>query len=625
MKENDYIKLNIDSECRLTVDHDVSHQHYVIQKLAKYDIQVYDRNTAPVCRDFQVIFLYHSVISFKRLKDQLEIISTNRESDVKFGSTRSLQGDIFAVNEIYKEYKNIPIVHITETDVFDEDEQLHYVPRFKKFLDSSIWHYYIPIYKFDKKNNKWHYKEFNASLKQKIQEIIRNYKLGLYRLNITREYVELNKRLLSNSFLIKKTHGQYVAPFIFHSESEFKRTLDAEQIRRCKYTTKKWRILLVDDCSNLCLSEDDQTERNRKGDVDDMTQAHKLAETGKLRIIIEDILLTSKLDIAWCCPSARELKDIAAFNDYNTRVNKDNRTLHHTISLRWNYINENSHDFKISIVCAKSIHDALILIKYLKFDLILLDYLLGDHPKEARREYSYELLKEIERNLSLNEQSYWIGPQNRFYFMHISAFVPAISERLQEQGLIRDTPYWHIARGACPTNTPYLFLYYLYRLMEKRYNEMSLGKESGMSGHTLVDFLNNIFDDDFKKVKYKASKHFNTLLNLRNKYDIMKHDVYDEDSNLDWLHKRGSLLVYSLFPDIKCYSNAFWEHMQQLIYLVAFGTVRQWPEMWEEYVFVRDRLKEAEQKVQTVNNCPFRKVRFLSDKIEDYIIQLRNR
>lgn len=39
MKENDYIKLNIDSECRLTVDHDVSHQHYVIQKLAKYDIQ----------------------------------------------------------------------------------------------------------------------------------------------------------------------------------------------------------------------------------------------------------------------------------------------------------------------------------------------------------------------------------------------------------------------------------------------------------------------------------------------------------------------------------------------------------------------------------------------------------
>ena len=61
----------------------------------------------------------------------------------------------------------------------------------KNFLDSSIWHYYIPIYKFDKKNNKWHYKEFNASLKQKIQEIIRNYKLGLYRLNITREYVEL--------------------------------------------------------------------------------------------------------------------------------------------------------------------------------------------------------------------------------------------------------------------------------------------------------------------------------------------------------------------------------------------------------------------------------------------------
>ena len=240
MKESDYIKLNIDTESRrLIVDRDVSHQHYVISKLAKYDIQIYGSNI-PLCHNFQVIFLYHRVISFKKLKSQLEIISTNKKSGVEFGSTKNLQGDIFAVNEIYKKYENIPIVHITETDVFDEDEQLHYVPRFKKFLDSSIWHYYIPIYKFDKKNNKWHYEEFNVSLKQKIKEIVRNYKLGLYRLNITREYVELNKRLLSNSFLIKKTHGQYVAPFIFHSESEFKRILDTEQIHRYEKTAKEW-------------------------------------------------------------------------------------------------------------------------------------------------------------------------------------------------------------------------------------------------------------------------------------------------------------------------------------------------------------------------------------------------
>lgn len=598
----DYVVLCMDNECRFKNVNE-SCQSSIILKLKRYDVKFYNNSQ----EDWKIIISYHSVLYFKELGSQLQHVENG------------LNNDFFLMDKMYEKCGFLPVIHITETDIFNEEEQLHYVPRFKKFLDSSIWHYYIPIHKIDKEHREWCYKDFNVMLKQCLNDIVRNYKLGLYRLNIAREYIELNNRLLSNSFLINKTHGQHVSPFIFHSESEFKRILDTERIRRYKYTNQKWRILLVDDCANVSLSED-----NKTGNSDEAIQAYELAKTGKLKIIIEDIRLTPKLDIVWCCPSSSELKNIDAFNNYSICTDK-NDTFPRPVSLRWNYCNEDSRDFNIAIVCARSIHDALILIKYLKFDLILLDYLLGDHPKEARREYSYELLKEIERNLSRNEQSYWIGPQNRFYFMHISAFVPAISERLQEQGLIRDTPYWHIARGACPTNTPYLFLYYLYRLMEKRYNEMSLGKESGMSGHTLVDFLNNIFDDDFKKVKYRASKYFNTLLNLRNKYDIMKHDVYDEDSNLDWLHKRGSLLVYSLFPDIKCYSNAFWEHMQQLIYLVAFGTVRQWPEMWEEYVFVRDRLKEAEQKVQTVNNCPFRKVRLLSDKIEDYIIQLRNR
>lgn len=56
MKESDYIKLNIDTESRrLIVDRDVSHQHYVISKLAKYDIQIYGSNI-PLCHNFQVIF-----------------------------------------------------------------------------------------------------------------------------------------------------------------------------------------------------------------------------------------------------------------------------------------------------------------------------------------------------------------------------------------------------------------------------------------------------------------------------------------------------------------------------------------------------------------------------------------
>lgn len=523
---------------------------------------------------------------------------------------------VFKQKELVFDREKLPIIHLSIFDLFNTNCRL----RYKRFIDSSIWNYYVPI---EVGSEGYNFQRF----KHAIKEISENALNKLYDFPISKEFVDLNARLLQISYIKNfddkshKGHANFISPFLFHSEWKMRDRIKKDKPQNesnvfHKYLTHhKWRILLVDDYANTSLMKDESS--NSEG----------LDPHGKLKIIINDINKIGAYNIAWCSPSP---------NDFS--IIRQNTSHLEDIHLQWKYENtDNNSETNIYIVYVQTKEEAWIITKYFKFDFILLDYLLGESGDVNQREYTYELLDKIREEydnvqknnkLSIPEKRIalsWIAPLNKLYFMYISAFVPAISERLQEQGLIRDTPYWHIARGACPTNTPYLFLYYLYRLMEKRYNEMSLGKESGMSGHTLVDFLNNIFDDDFKKVKYRASKYFNTLLNLRNKYDIMKHDVYDEDSDLDWLHKRGSLLVYSLFPDIKCYSNAFWEHMQQLIYLVAFGTVRQWPEMWEEYVFVRDRLKEAEQKVQSVNNCPFRKVRLLSDKIEDYIILLRNR
>mgnify|MGYP000615215651 FL=1 len=140
------------------------------------------------------------------------------------------------------------------------------------------------------------------------------------------------------------------------------------------------------------------------------------------------------------------------------------------IRLQWKYENtDNNSETNIYIVYVQTKEEAWIITKYFKFDFILLDYLLGESGDVNQREYTYELLDKIreeydnvqkDNKLSIPEKRIalsWIAPLNKLYFMYISAFVPAISERLQEQGLIRDTPYWHIARGACPTNTPYLF------------------------------------------------------------------------------------------------------------------------------------------------------------------------
>ncbi len=503
--------------------------------------------------------------------------------------------DELALNEL-------PTVHMSTLDLLATECNL----RYKCFVDSSIWHYYVPI-KISADRKGYDFQRFE----QAIKEISENSSNQLYNFSISKEFAEFNARMLKMSYIQSfhhvVSHANYISPFLFHSEGEMKKRLiiknppDESCVFHQYLTRYKWRILLIDDYANESLLKDVSV------DNDKVLNPH-----GKLKIIINDLNKIEKYNIAWCR---------ASFG--GTSASQQNDLQSTDIHLDWNY--EYGADKKeepnIYIICVYTIEDAEKIIKHLRFDLILLDYLLGEHPEKARRTYSYELLRKIEEHSEFYKQSHWIGPLNKFYFMHISAFVPAISERLQEQGLVRNTSYWHIARGACPTNTPYLFLYYLYRLMGNRYNEMCFEKESNKKGHTLIDLLQQIFDSKFKNVKQKAANLFNSLLNLRNKYDIMKHDVYDEDSDRDWLHKRGSLLVYTMFPDIKCYSNAFWEHIQQLIYLIAFGTVRQWPEMWEEYVFVRDRLEKAEQAANASSSDTNR---LLSDKIEDYIIQLRN-
>ena len=47
------------------------------------------------------------------------------------------------------------------------------------------------------------------------------------------------------------------------------------------------------------------------------------------------------------------------------------------------------------------------------------------------------------------------------------------------------------------------------------------------------------------------------------------------------------------------------EHLTQLVYLTAFGTVRQWPEMWEEYQYIKSVLGKI-------------------DGVEIYIVNLKN-
>lgn len=558
----------------------------------------------------------------------------------------------------------LPVLHWSMYDLFMINEfslgAIYYRPRYIKYLDSSIWNYFFPIFVLKEQctgKEKWIYNRNIDRIEYILESIWRNSNHNLYRFANTYEYYELNNRLISEAYLDDRGHAQAVSPFVFHSEYEMREELTQRLLKKVREKEKKvttggdeaksftcgvkWRILLLDDYANRPLKESGKVlnDSMSKGETMEEERLNSRTKseniTGKLKIIVDDLRTKGVVDVVYCCPTKEQI-EIRYGNRHSEKCELN----------PWDWKDVNGYDVQeyadpdIAIVCAVNVKQALQLLAIQRYDIVLLDYLLDCRADKKGREYSYSLLKLIYGKYngiidrSLNESlgidleivedintKDLIGPNSRLYFMHISAFVNAIQERLQEQHLLRSEPFWHIARGACPTNTPELFLYYLYRAMEKRYESIMMQDDQYVG--SLIDFLNEVFSNN---PRMQCVNKFNTLLNLRAQYNRIKNDVYKEECELlnmktgdelingcSPLDCRSSRLICSIFKDILYYGNSFWEHLQHLIYLIAYGTIRQWTEMWEEYTFIKPRLMLSEKKGKKVCKA-----------IEGYIIALKS-
>lgn len=469
--------------------------------------------------------------------------------------------------------------------IFDENRFQHVKPiiiRFNKslsilkdtqkidrrisYLDSSIWLRYIS----DEKS-------FETA-KQDIEEY---YKLGLYKTANANECLEFYARLVKTSFLrpLNKTssHDSYLSPFLFHSESTMKtKSVDlCEVFFKGKYEDLKWRVLLVDDHS---------TNKQTKENVGD---ENKFSTISKCRIIRNAL----KDNFSFSCYSQEQCKshcDLSSLNCAEEICSGED--------------DKKSRKIEIELDCCDKVDDALIKMSCRRYDIIFLDYLLGWNNEKTERKYSYELLSKIKDNESDEPSNKIKGPFNQFWFFFISAFPNAVLERLSEQGMQFNTDYWHLARGACPTTTPELFKFNLLSFMKRQIEVMS--KLPNVKPLTNPDeILVLIYEDNNEKpISSRASDYFDSLLKMRANYHILEKDyTYNNTKEL------GSPLVHSLFPETMSYNTAFWEHLMNLVYLTAFGTIRQWHEMWQEYQLVKSKLNPK-----------------TTDLIEEYIVAFKN-
>jgi CheY-like chemotaxis protein len=447
-----------------------------------------------------------------------------------------------------KTFPPLPMIHITAMDLIPfADDNPDYqqqkdalakaaiiIPRYIKYLDSSIWNQYVPV----------EGKDFDHRLKGAIQNIVRFDSQKFYDDDKIRVIADFNARLLFNAHLQSEEdkHGSYVAPFIFHSETEMK-TRASEHINDIKTKYKnglKWRILLIDDKARDI--EEGETPEN------------------------SDINICKVLD---------KLKEELG------------------LSIDWK--------------CVKTLQEAQECLNAQRYDIVLLDYLLDYKGTGKDREYGYELLDKIHEKFVENKnselQNESKGIFGKFWIMFISVFRNAVNGRLQEKGYTYNTDNWVIARGACPSTTPELFKYNLLSFMLlqlKTITSLSLDGEAQNKIYdnrriiTVKDLLQQIYNKrTLSEIRENAMVFFDALLRMRANYKVLRDDIdYNKDNN------GGSELVRNVFSDIGKHNDAFWEHLMHLVYLTAFGTVRQWFDIEEEYWNIEQKLKDEKKFIK---------------------------
>jgi len=546
----------------------------------------------PLCKEMDKAIDIEAVTTEESLDTSKILLVAHNPSDIFTGSSNSndntnhfAQDKLCLPDSVEERRKTslLPIIHISLVDTFRTNLYGNTplppsIPRSYPIMDSSIWNYLLMINR--------HSKVFILRLFRIVKIIYSNYQNNLYALEVAREYADLNARLTKESFL-SGSHALGVSPFIFHSESAIERLIRKELASKNffhnekntpqnastteKIADRRWRLLLVDDKANEKMSTFNESK-------------------GKTKLEIITNLLEERLN----------LRGRIETINYTERASKK------------------TEDSTILIEFAETIEEAERALKKRKYDIILLDYFLD----KDKIQYGYEILNNIYTEIAQNktesnngDSEYKIGPHGRFFFMFISAYTSAVYERLLAEGLNRSEKYWHIAVGACPTNTPQLFLYNLLKLMEKQLEDSGI---ENLSAKSIFNTVNKIYRDK-SGVRHRANDYYQEVLDMQYYYRKMLDDVqFPADGNI--FNTTGSVLITD-FIGKNVYLGGLLEHLTQLVHLTAFGTVRQWPEMWEEYIYFKSQFNMAMFLREGGKEEDFYK---LCADIENYIIDLKS-
>ena len=580
----------------------------------------------------------------KETQREVALINYSKNIDVISGHWL-LNQDRFLSSSNSEEKIPHPLIHIPYRSVSSKKVLHKHFPRYANVMDDSIWNFLLLL---------------NRDIKEQFSQILEQIRQNAfidkyYYLNIAQEYAHLESRIIREAFILndgkRGNHGAYISPFLFHSETSLK------AIGTSEISKYKWRFLLLDDkidntkesgklssCDPVLALTKSEILKNRISQIGIGSCDYILAKNVnydlppikdcKIQVICVETILEA-LNLMRKYEFDIILLDYLLKDDYGYRLLSRIKNEITEEPLK-KYLSKNNVDEKLSTLSGNTlkINDFYICdinddafssivvnpkVKCIDLRETHIRGVVVDRTKGPFKNIGDDIMvfMPIGNSVSLNtkdivEKELLKGPQRKFFFMFISAFTTAVNERLTLESLSREEDYWLIGEGACPTNTPELFKYRLVHLMARRLNQTGI---IDLSVEKILNTVKEIFSlpaeeenkertDRIKYIRKRAYDNYRIILGLHYDYFILK----DEDQG-------KSCLVDSFLKD-KVHMGAMLEHLLQLVHLTAFGTVRQWPEIWEEYqYFVRTFVVKDENK-KDLNN--------LTKDIEKYIIDLKS-
>lgn len=499
------------------------------------------KDTQDVKRFAPVLVRTNFYSFFKCLEEEAE---KGRNSKILGGDCISLSENV--IKERVEEAKN----NIEKTKRKIENNYLNFL------LNSSIWIRFCD-------NGDWDGKDDGTkteNIKDAQKEFIWFKELGLYDYKAAKEYIEYQLRAQKNNYLESfGAHDVHITPMLYSDEVKYrdfflkgkdngvKFKFLSSCLRNKGFQTHdvELRILLLDDkifCNNHSVACDTCDKKNESGEPCKLSVIRKLL-SGDFMAIVEDgnkqwgdskfnektywvdnvngedgksnkvkACCTNRLKIGNLWEWNENIEELVLKNDYTNNLP--------------NLIKESDKGKNcVQIVGVPDIETALALMSCCKFDIILLDYLLGERSdSDNGRTYSTELfeflsydfmeqrsshvvemlknsidtekrpdktkfLKKIQNNVKLNR-----GPLGKYWFMPMTSYNSSFISDLQRKNVQLIDYHWNISQGADPLNTPWKFLHKINEFIDLQLRHSVFTKKKLMtflqySGEDLMESL----------------------------------------------------------------------------------------------------------------------------------------